>query len=46
MPGKPRLRTARPLTTAEKLGHVWGAIFLGMVLVLTVLLVGKSCLGG
>lgn len=46
MPGKPRLRTARSLTTGEKLGHVWGAIFLAMVLVLTVLLAGKSCLGG
>lgn len=46
MPGKPRLRTSRPLTTAEKLGHVWGAIFVGMVLVLATLLVGRGCLGG
>ncbi len=46
MPSKPRLKTARPLTTGEKLGHLWGAIFVAMVIVLTALLTGKGCFGG
>jgi len=46
MPRAPRPKIARPLTTSEKLSHLWGAVFVAMVVVLTVLLVGKGCFGG
>ncbi len=46
MSSKPRLKTTRPPTMGEKLGQLWGVLFLAMVVVLTALLVGKGCFGG
>ncbi len=43
MQKSPRLKTTRPLTPEEKYGHIWGWIFLGIVVVLVVTLVGKAC---
>jgi hypothetical protein len=46
MPKLPRLRVVRRLSTEEFLGHLWGGVFVLMVVVLTVLLVAKGCLEG
>ena len=43
MPKRPRLKITRPLSPEEKYGHVWGAVFLFIVLILLVTLVGKAC---
>ncbi|GAB4275537.1 MAG: hypothetical protein Kow0092_31120 [Deferrisomatales bacterium] len=40
----PRPSPRRPLTLEEKLGHLWGAIFVGLVVVLAATLLGKACL--
>ena len=42
----PRLQALRRLSRAELLGHIWGGLFLFMIVVLTVLLVAKGCLEG
>jgi len=42
----PRFGGVRRLSRAELLGHIWGGLFLLMVLVLTVVLVIKGCLEG
>ncbi|MDW7709969.1 MAG: hypothetical protein SCH98_05800 [Deferrisomatales bacterium] len=39
-------RDPDPPTTEEKLGHLWAAIFLAMVLVLVAVLAGRGCLAG
>ena len=41
---KPRPKRDRPLSLEEKLGHIWAALFLFIVLVLLVTLVGKPLL--
>lgn len=43
MKKKAPLKTGQPLTTAERLGHVWAGIFGFIVLTLLVVLVGKAC---
>lgn len=42
----PQFHAFRRLSRAELLGHIWGGLFLLMVVVLTVLLVAKGCLEG
>ncbi len=36
--------TTSPREREEKLGQVWGGIFVGIVVILTVTIVGKACL--
>lgn len=43
MPKESALKTRRPWTLEERLGHVWGVVFIAMVLVLAATLVGKGC---
>lgn len=43
MAKKPRLKTPRPLSLEEKLGHWWGVVFIAMVVILVVTLFGKGC---
>ncbi len=33
-----------PPTVEERLGRLWGFVYVGIIVVLTVLLVGKACL--
>ena len=41
---KPRPPKDRPLNLEEKLGHIWAAIFLGIVVALLAILLGKPLL--
>lgn len=43
MAKKPRLKTTRPLSLEEKLGHVWAVVFIAMVVILAATLFGKGC---
>ena len=37
------IRNSRPPTIEEKLGRIWGAVYVGVILVLTAVLFGKGC---
>lgn len=43
MPQRETSGGEQPRTLEQRLGHIWGAIFLATVVVLTGLLVGKGC---
>ncbi|MBI5017454.1 MAG: hypothetical protein HZB55_18445 [Deltaproteobacteria bacterium] len=43
MPPSPRLKPTRPRTLPEKLGALWGGVYLFIILTLLVTLVGKAC---
>jgi hypothetical protein len=36
-------KTRRPRTVEERLGHAWGVLFVGIVLLLAAVLFGKGC---
>ncbi|MDF1553392.1 MAG: hypothetical protein P1P84_10045 [Deferrisomatales bacterium] len=36
-------RNSRPPTVEERLGRAWGAVYVGVILVLMVVLFGKGC---
>jgi hypothetical protein len=44
VPKKPRPKRNRPLSLEEKLGHVWAAVFLAIVVALLITLLGKALL--
>ncbi len=46
MARKPRTNSDRRMSTGEFLGHIWGGIFVAIVVILTAVLVGKGCFGG
>lgn len=46
MARKPRTNPARRMPLPDLLGHIWAGIFVGIVVLLTVVLVGKGCSGG
>jgi len=43
-PRKARPRSTGPLPLAERLGRVWAFVFLGIVVLLAIVLVGKAFL--
>jgi hypothetical protein len=43
VPKKNRSRLTDPISVEERIGRIWGGIFVGIVVVLLITLVGKGC---